>query len=288
VFFRLFSLLDALGVAAASWEKTALALAPSRMDDGGAKRIMNGRPKLVFLIVVFLIIPLVVGVLSAFFGALLALVEEWEFFDGFLYVTQNLVGIAVPLTDVTVSSGNIGGELFDLLVAVWSLSVSGAAIGVIGALALNSIIVDGIESKIARFSMRSKVAHLAAHNGGMTLADFRALVASDPTLSSGTTNRQIDEIYHAADKNLDDTIKSNETGTLMEALRQVALNNGKASNTVVSIGGVEQPLTGTADSSLALRKEVADLREEVRANAEMLKAILHKLDVDVRTMPLNA
>ena len=87
--------------------------------------------------------PAVVLAVAAVLGGILAAVEGWRYEDGFLYVISNLCALANPLTDVGPDSE--AGMFFDILVALWSLAISGAAIGVVAALSFTEQLTKTID-----------------------------------------------------------------------------------------------------------------------------------------------
>ena len=128
-----------------------------------------------FAVIIFLCIPSAIFGLSAGFAAILWGVEctddkivvkveaieamsgvaqsislQCSYYDWFLYVTGNLVGLGNPLTQVSPTSGNAFAEIIDLLIAVWSLSVAGTVIGIIGGLAATQVGIDKINALAQR------------------------------------------------------------------------------------------------------------------------------------------
>lgn len=77
-----------------------------------------------------LILPVVVLPTAGIFGAILAEIEGWTMLDGYLYVISNLTGLGNPLTIASPVSPD--GIHFALIVSVWSMTIAGAAIGVVG------------------------------------------------------------------------------------------------------------------------------------------------------------
>jgi hypothetical protein len=91
-------------------------------------------------------IPCIIFALSSIFALILWTIEcdastsdtrqtgVCDWYQWFLYVCSNLVGLGNPLTNVSPQSGHVLSEMVDLLVAVWALSVFGTVVGVIGGL----------------------------------------------------------------------------------------------------------------------------------------------------------
>ena len=68
------------------------------------------------------------------------------YYNWFLYVVGNLVGLANPLTDVNPESNNGVSEILDLLIAVWSLSLVGVFIGIVGGMSTLARMTDRLNS----------------------------------------------------------------------------------------------------------------------------------------------
>jgi len=87
-----------------------------------------------FVLTVVVVLPLFVMATSFMFGGLLAVLEEWTWMEGFYYVVGNLCALATPLTDV--SPTNDAGKFFDVVIAVWSLSVMATFIGLVAGMSV--------------------------------------------------------------------------------------------------------------------------------------------------------
>ena len=93
-----------------------------------------------FGVFVVVLCPAVVLMMGLTFGALLAEVEGWSLLNGFFYVLGNLTGLVLTY----VSPESEGGKVFDVLVAVWSLSVAGCIFGVLGSLNVVNLVVKSV------------------------------------------------------------------------------------------------------------------------------------------------
>ena len=82
------------------------------------------------MFIVFIIFPLLVGLVCLFFGAFLSWAEGWGIGDGFYYVISNLCGLANPLTNASPTTS--GGKALDVYVALASISVFAAVITMVG------------------------------------------------------------------------------------------------------------------------------------------------------------
>ena len=106
------------------------------------------RVLLVFVIFVFMFVPAILCIASLIFGALLADAEGWVWSDGFLYVITNLCILGGQLTAVTPTTDR--GRAVDVIIGLWSLSVQGTVIGIVGTLSIHERLVktmEGIEFK---------------------------------------------------------------------------------------------------------------------------------------------
>ena len=106
------------------------------------------RVLLVFIIFVFIFVPAILCIASLIFGALLADAEGWLWSDGFLYVITNLCVLGGQLTAVTPTTDR--GRAVDVIIGLWSLSVQGTVIGIVGTLSIHERLVktmEGVEFK---------------------------------------------------------------------------------------------------------------------------------------------
>jgi hypothetical protein len=101
------------------------------------------RVVIVFFVFVFVIVPAVLLLTSLIFGALLADAEGWSWHSGFLYVITNLCILGGLLTDAAPDTNK--GRFIDVLIALWTLSVQGTVIGVVGALSIHERVVKAAE-----------------------------------------------------------------------------------------------------------------------------------------------
>ena len=79
------------------------------------------------------------------------------YYNWFLYIVGNLVALGNPLTDVGPESNNFVAEILDLLVSVWSLSLTGVFIAIVGGLRHMARMTDRINGMDRRLAsaMRS-------------------------------------------------------------------------------------------------------------------------------------
>lgn len=72
------------------------------------------------------------------------------FYNWFLYVVGNLAALGNPLTNVGPRSGSRMVELLDLLIATWSLAVSGTVIGIAAGLTSMTHLTDRLNGMLRR------------------------------------------------------------------------------------------------------------------------------------------
>lgn len=76
--------------------------------------------------------------------------ELCELWQWFLYIIGNIVGIGNPLTNI--SPAHPLSKIIDLIVSVWSISILGCCLGLIGGLSSITMFVDRMNSNISRSS----------------------------------------------------------------------------------------------------------------------------------------
>ena len=95
------------------------------------------------MFVVFLVFPLLIGLVCLVFGALLAWAEDWGVGDGFYYIISNLCGLANPHTDASPTTG--GGKAAAVYVALVSISFFAAVITLVGYFSMWSTLMRRFE-----------------------------------------------------------------------------------------------------------------------------------------------
>ena len=208
---------------------------------------------LAFCLIGIIIIPIVLFGIAALLGALLLAVECPEartrlqvihngtepvvdsdgididamcsYYEWFKYVLGNMVAISTPLTPVTPSSGHVVGEMLDLLIATWSITVGGAFYGVIGALAFTHYVVEATEGSIVRRSQtllfRGAVDKLVKDVSGMDFDEFRSVASKLPGHQS---DNELKALFDQADEDGSGTITRSEVEELVSSLDQVQSN----------------------------------------------------------------
>merc|ERR1740130_741894 len=170
------------------------------------KNVLNAPPEPalpIWLRVVLLIvfgIPVIVCVLAWLFGSILAVCEGGSAYNGFLYVIGNLCGLATPLTNV--SPDSTLGTIVDILVAIWSLSVAGTIIGLIGSFAVINDFggnMEGTKQETDHDSMKQSLAmdaiikqfHEKDHSVDLELAKLRESVELELAKLRDAINKHI-------------------------------------------------------------------------------------------------
>ena len=122
-------------------------------------------PFMTFFLFAFILIPLAVFTVSAFFAAILWEIEcdaymhyvaadiasgedpnMCSYYEWWLYIVGNLVGVSVA--NVTVNSDHPLLAILDLLISVWSLAVAGLVVGLLGSLSWVHLIAQSADSRI--------------------------------------------------------------------------------------------------------------------------------------------
>ena len=144
----------------------------------GASRSRSGRaqaqprtgccaPFMTFFVFAMILIPLAVFAVSSFFAVILWEIEceaykhyvaadmasgedpnMCSFYEWWLYIVGNLVGVSVA--SVTVTSEHPLLAVLDLLISVWSLAVAGLVVGLLGSLSWVHLIAHSADSGITR------------------------------------------------------------------------------------------------------------------------------------------
>jgi hypothetical protein len=99
---------------------------------------------MVMLLFIFVIMPVIMLILAALFGAIIAPLEGWSVWEGFLYMVSNLAGLSEPLTDVEPPL-DPGAIALDVIVTTWTLGMTGVFIGTIANLTFTAVIIDYVE-----------------------------------------------------------------------------------------------------------------------------------------------
>ena len=140
-------------------------------------------------------------------------VYEW-----FKYVLGNMVALATPLTVVTPSSGHVLGEMLDLLIAAWSVTMAGVFYGIIGALAFTSVMVEATEGSLMRtwqrLLMKGAMGELVKHESGMDFAEFLSVAPSN------YSEKQLRELFERADRDGSGAIDRTEVNALLASLEE--------------------------------------------------------------------
>jgi len=150
------------------------------------------------------------------------------YYEWWKYVMGNLVGLATPLTNVAPRSGHVLSEIFDLLVSVWGVALTGLIIGVIANLTFVKLLVKSSDGTIVHKvgsllvnSLALQVEDLAKDIEGMTLGDFAYLCASSVLRLS---EEKVSQIFAEADADNNGTIDADEAKVVVEKLRASSAN----------------------------------------------------------------
>ena len=142
-------------VSEAVTENAAPAEAPAETPtSSGDEGLSFWRQLFAFLVFVIIVVPVLVLIVSLFFGLILAEVEGWPIMDGFYYVTSMLCGLPAPLTDVEPDSTE--GKIMDIIIAIWALAVAGTVIGVVGGMSFINVFIETAENAFAKKKTKKK------------------------------------------------------------------------------------------------------------------------------------
>ncbi|KAL3915455.1 MAG: hypothetical protein SGPRY_007213 [Prymnesium sp.] len=156
------------------------------------------RPFVAFFLAAFVLVPIAILLIAFVFGACLASLEGWPIYDGFLYVMGNIVGLSTPLTQVTVEGHHVMSELFDLLVALWAVSIGASAIGFVGCLSLTSGIVSSLETRIQKRELRRAARHAKRTIGNQPL-NRRQFLRAVEELNLPVTKHAVEKAFDELD-----------------------------------------------------------------------------------------
>ena len=137
-----------------------------------------------------------------------------SYWEWFLYVMSNLCGLGTPLTDMSPDSGHKFAEIVDLVIAVWSLSLTATVVGAVGGLAFTNLSVERMEATLTR-RLTSKVLAEAAAAGMLDLEKLtEVLIENGFNLTPEATKR----IFDAADADKSGSIDTKELKKILEIL----------------------------------------------------------------------
>jgi len=201
-----------------------------------------------FLVFGLVYVPIAVFGVSAFFAAPLFAIECQEakkeqglpaierlcnsqhrscpcsFYEWWKYILSNLTGLANPLTNVGPESGHWVSEVIDLLVAVYSLTICGLIIGIVGNLTWVNAITERTDKRISERMMKripgkSRV-HVKANasTAGMNLKEFKAHCL-DQGISASSD--QVHALFDRADTTESGIIDEDQVEKMIGQLRDV-------------------------------------------------------------------
>ena len=179
---------------------------------------------IVFMLVILVLVPMLVFSVAALCALPLWSVECGElgdsvegacsYWEWFLYVMSNLCGLATPLTDISPDSDHKFAEIVDLLIAVWSIALTGTVIGAIGVMSFTNVTVERMEKTLTR-RLAGKALAEAAAAGMLDLNKLtEVLVENGFSLSAEATKR----IFEAADADKSGSIDTKELKKILEIL----------------------------------------------------------------------
>ena len=170
-----------------------------------------------------------------------------------VYIVGNLVGVSVAEID-----GPMGGhkfaEVVDLLVSVWSLTIAGLVIGLVGSLAWVNVLTESADDRLTQhfskaFQVGSAVRALAANgSGGLTFDDFLKLCREK---SINTSEKSLRTVFDEADVDGSGSIDSEEVDKLLGKLEQLEAPGGEAQDGVPELTARLNEMDAKLDRLLA-------------------------------------
>jgi hypothetical protein len=148
-----------------------------------------------------------------------------------------------------------------VLVAVWSLSIAGTCIGIIGALSFTSVGTGAFEGCLHGCMQRRRQSRALAQAaaGGMDLQEFKKVVRDT---QPGLADAEVEALFRRCD--------ADDSGALDETETRVLLATLDAAGRVGRATGAVQPFDGSAD----LRSELEEMRRSVQALHEKVDRLV--------------
>lgn len=233
-------------------------------------------PFLVFVLFGLVVVPIAVFAFSAFFALILWGLEcaettdpeaqecDWHdsdcvcsYYQWWIYIIGNLVGVGI--TDVGPEAGHVLAELVDLLIAVWSITITGLVIGLVGGLAWVTFLAEGADASLAsRFDKMlgfSDAAKKAAEEG----FDFAAFCELIRENGVELEESKAKAMFEEADADSSGIIDKTEVDALLEKMMKEQT--------------ATEPMSG--DPALIARMDAMD------AKLDKLMAMMAKMDTAV-------
>ena len=268
---------------------------PSRKQTKPSFLARNGGPCFAFSFFALGVVPVLVFLIAAVMAVPIWRLEcgevddfhEYEpgldpcsFYGWWKYIMGNLVGLATPLTSLSPIEGHVTTEVVDLLVAVWSLALSGLAIGIMANLIFVTNLVETGDTK-ARLVMTQFLLWIAgtcktSHGETMDIHEFTDVVSSSGLNIPAT---HVTELFNEEDKDGSGVIDHKEAQKLLKRLCDIVeagesdvsssefpqLSDANGISTAPSLDKVLTVLTELQAGQKKLQMDVDDIRSKLGA-----------------------
>jgi len=185
--------------------------------------------------------------------------EMCSFYEWWKYILGNLVGLGSPLTPVGPESGHMFAEVVDLLIAIWSLSVAGLVIGLLGSLAWVNVVTESADERISGkfdrmigFEDRVRDA-IESKSSSMDFTAFSNLCKEQGMHINEAALR---EVFKSADADGSGFIEKSEVESLLAKVRDAEQAGGSSSST----GGDIHTRMDEMDSKFQSRMDMVEAK----------------------------
>jgi len=183
-----------------------------------------------FFIVATIFVPVFIFLISLLFALPLWGVEcshddLCSYYEWFKYIIGNMVGLATPVTDYSPTSGHAFGEMFDLLIATWSMSLAGLIYGVMAALAFAAATTAHLDAGLTRvfdtlFGLGAEMKKAISGPGSMTIDAFL-----EDCSETGISQAELRRIFTLSDPDGSGTIDDAEARRLRAYVTEMVETN---------------------------------------------------------------
>lgn len=243
-----------------------------------------------FVVFGIIVVPICVFAISAFFALILWPIECAEarelygednveaqapgmcsFYEWWVYIVGNLVGVSVA--EVEVSSSHVFAAVLDLLISVWSLTIAGLVIGLVGSLAWVNLLTESADSSLTggfdkAFGFAAEARSAASATEGM---DFDAFVSLCRSKGIAADEERLRELFDASDTDKSGAIDAGEVEKLIEMVSQEEASGSKGGGTGVDSGTAQMlgarmdAMDAKLDKILAMLPSVIESMDTPRA-----------------------
>jgi len=189
-----------------------------------------------FVFVGIVIVPIAVFVISAFFAIIMWGIECKEakdeygddvddeapgmcdYYQWWVYIVGNLVGVQVAEIDGPLA-GHKFAEIVDLLVSVWSLTIAGLVIGLVGSLAWVNVLTESADERMTgAFSKALRVGDAVREATVKGDLGFNAFLKLCTEKGINVPEERLRQVFEEADLDKSGAIDAAEVDKLLELL----------------------------------------------------------------------